>query len=65
VMREQFGAEESNSVLDHAGKGVQGYRGVDWRTDSRARLPGSPPLFDAFKAPTEAVWRPRLIPPPT
>jgi putative DNA primase/helicase len=33
VMREQFGAEESNSVLDHAGKGVQGYRGVDWRTD--------------------------------
>jgi phage/plasmid-associated DNA primase len=33
VMKELFGADESNSVLDFAGHAVQGYRGVAWRTD--------------------------------
>ncbi len=33
VMKEVFGVDESNSVEDFAGHAVQGYRGVDWRTD--------------------------------
>lgn len=33
VMKELFEADESNSVPDFAGHGVQGYRGVAWRTD--------------------------------
>jgi putative DNA primase/helicase len=33
VMKELFGADESNSVEDFAGHAVQGYRGVAWRTD--------------------------------
>ncbi|MEZ5384981.1 MAG: phage/plasmid primase, P4 family [Prosthecobacter sp.] len=33
VMKELFGADESNSVPDFADHAVQGYRGVAWRTD--------------------------------
>jgi P4 family phage/plasmid primase-like protien len=33
VLKELFGADESNSVPDFAGHAVQGYRGLDWRTD--------------------------------
>ena len=33
VMKELFGADESNSVENFDGRAGQGYRGVDWRTD--------------------------------
>jgi putative DNA primase/helicase len=33
VMKEVFGVDESNSVLDHTGSNQIGYRGVAWRTD--------------------------------
>jgi len=33
VLKELFGVEESNSVHDLSGHSVQGYRGIDWRTD--------------------------------
>jgi phage/plasmid-associated DNA primase len=33
VMKELFGADESNSVKDFAGHDAVGYRGVAWRTD--------------------------------
>jgi putative DNA primase/helicase len=33
VMKAQFGVDQSNSVPDFASHNVQGYRGVEWRTD--------------------------------
>ncbi|MBL9114852.1 MAG: hypothetical protein JNJ83_07560 [Verrucomicrobiaceae bacterium] len=33
VMKELFGADESNSVEDYAGKHAIGYRGIEWRSD--------------------------------
>jgi hypothetical protein len=33
VMKELFGADESNSVKDFADHDAVGYRGVAWRTD--------------------------------